>query len=88
MHGPLKRVALYRHRLVMCASLSAVLLWHYSQLLFFFTLHRNITWLKVSGHLFVFTATFFYGATTLVESWPSQQYPSISGNLGLVPSIL
>jgi hypothetical protein len=31
---------------------------------------------------------FFYGATTLVESWSSQQYPSTEGDVVLVLSIL
>jgi hypothetical protein len=30
-----------------------------------------------SFHIFFFFFFFFYGATTVVESWPSQQQPSI-----------
>ena len=43
-------------------------------------------WLNESASILLFF--FFYGATTPVQSWPSQQYPSIEGDLGLVLPIL
>jgi len=64
-----------------------------------FILHKSLSW-NQKRHIIIFrrkwiwklqkAAIFFFllGCTTLVESWPSQQFLSIWGDLGLVLSIL